>query len=149
MGHGIMAREVVKYSAFVLEGSDGSFWKKPETGLLISPSYWVENELPEFQDDDPMDEKYHKFVNVNGWQWQGDDYLTSEKKKSARLWGDKWTKDDKSVILLNCSQYCNVGVYEIYAVSNDKESLAEFLSDNEGLILYSKILEDEILLQWG
>ena len=69
--------------------------------------------------------------------WTTTDTAYAGKRK--RLFGFLFRKDDYEVIVVNSSQYSNVGDFDFTVVSDTKESIDEFLKDWE---LRSDFIED-------
>lgn len=99
---------------------------------LLDPEAWVEEYCEEFiENEEEFDyDQYMDNFQVRGWK------LTSsvELGKRGRLSGDKWTKGDISVFLINESSYSHVGVYELSIVGNTYDDVKAFYLEWQDVI---------------
>lgn len=149
MSHGVMAKQMVPVCAYLFLSRKSEDAKK-----IACPWSFAENEYEDFDYD--AKKPHVKFpVVAGGWSWAGDaSYPKKDNKDYSNLIGDLWVKDGKKIFVSNCSQYCHVGDYEMWAipVDGDVNVVKEFLVDMEKASVIteqSEVCENEILLNWG
>jgi len=130
MSHDVWADVVpfVAHGVITLEHYDNPEEAGPEKLKLISAEMYVEG-------DWTTDEEVYKSLsidNVTQGGWRYEPYTTLKAcqiGKNNKLYGNVWVKDDLRVVLVNESEYSNVGEYYIAACSNRRQDLREFLRD--------------------
>ncbi len=147
MGHGIQAKDVVRYSSFVTEGN----WSSEEDiWIFTEPDSWWADRQEASEEESDLDtiQGINALDKFNGWKL---DSYTNRLGKKGHLSGWSWVKGERKVTFLNCSQYSNVGELELYLVCDSPEDAMAFYDDNPKV--WGKqgfdLLEDEILMLWG
>lgn len=163
MGHGISAKDIVPFGGVIFEFD--TIPPHEELNLLIDPANHFCCEAEESEDEhfqnkwteftslpeDDLSSHFEEWLGTqsyecNGWTYGG--VATIGKKEMVR--GHKWTKDDYNVILVNTSQYENIGVVEGTLCANDEISATEFIKDFARKLSSVKLPEENhIVIQWS
>lgn len=143
MGHGIMAKDVVRYCSLVTENKSSA----DLAGLLVDSECWWECQDPEEFPGDFSLEAVNALNKFNGWDLHSH---TEGIGKKGRLWGWTWTKGERRVTFMNTSQYSNGDDITLHLVCDTPEDAMAFHDDNGHLWDSGfDLCEDEILELWG
>ncbi len=145
MSHG-MEKDLARFAATLWLDLDGH--QDDERYQLFDPEGWSEEYGTEKIDEGGIPILGDNF-SVRNWRFVG----FAECGKNRRHYAPQWTDGTHSVWLLNESQYCNVGCFDITGVADDRESLEAFIADFRDILPVTpwacNIKASEPIVQWG
>lgn len=129
------------------EGDDGAVSElSTEQQKLIDPNGWVEGSRAET--DEELEGRSRENIHINGWKFQpyNGNLASVSFGKKGRLHGNVWLKNGYKVFIINESEYCHVGVYDMAVVATKREDIEAFKDDFE---FKGRIQETDTVTQSG
>lgn len=131
----------------VLKSSRNIWVGKHKHAALIAPDEYMEEEKYKAQENNLPAPTV--IPPQNGWQYVPysgeEDWYPKGLKNPSDILGDKWSKERQEIWLVNESKYSNIADFSVAVVSDNRQSIENFLKDNN---LQGQIEENDIVESW-